>query len=131
MKRLGTVNDSEEAHVQHVPLGKRGLLLINESELTDDSWETSHILADGTHRARRCMRDGKPFPVYMLDAETSRRFMFHSMTELLISMDVIRLGTLGVQIGWPLAGEVFLTDDRIKVAQIISAIVEKDMEVMR
>ncbi len=35
-------------------------------------------LMDGNHRARRCLRDGLPFSVYVLDLAESTRCLIHS-----------------------------------------------------
>ena len=58
-------------HVDHVDPSIPGLIAHSWLTLDDGEVARGHVLIDGHHRAARCLRDGRPFFVYVLSEEES------------------------------------------------------------
>jgi hypothetical protein len=73
---IDTYADVDEAHLDHIPLESiyvPGILIaIATAPTVDDPIEIFPILLDGTHRATRALREGRPFFAYVLNEPQQR-----------------------------------------------------------
>lgn len=69
LKMLEVNEEHYAAHLDHVDPNIPGILAQRFGGI---------CLMDGNHRARRCLRDGRPFNAFMLSMEESMRCLIHS-----------------------------------------------------
>lgn len=68
----------DERHLPHVNIGRPGIIANVTYHLNDGRTVTAHVLIDGNHRAARCLRDGRPFSVYLLTEEETTRTLLRA-----------------------------------------------------
>lgn len=64
-------------HVRHVPLTPGLVVTFKFHKKGTGEGETVFAIADGNHRAARCVREGRPFRFYYLDAEATKLISEH------------------------------------------------------
>ena len=68
----------DEDHLDHVDPGIPGLIAHIWLRSDDGEISRGHVLIDGNHRAARCLRDTRPFLVFVLSEEESDAILLRS-----------------------------------------------------
>jgi hypothetical protein len=71
----------DEEHVGHVNPAYPGIIAHLYYPVAPGEEVEAHLLIDGNHRAARCLRDGRPYFVYLLTPEESRAVLLRAPAE--------------------------------------------------